>query len=310
MSLIRGYASAPAPLSSIFSPKLFYNDEPRENADEIGARGGGFTLSNGVETSVAFSPGAGEKIRIYVNDLELTFPTSLRAAETAKKLLDLRGEVEIRHRIKVPLGTGFGTSAAAALTTLLALFRIAGRGITLQEACKIVHGLELECKTGLNSEAGFLSEGLILVLEEGAPPRVKVNSIPLPHDSMIIAVVAAPLDTSNLLRKMEKLREIEEVGDRKLAEILRKPTPENFLNRSREFAEETGLTTGKVREIFEELRRLPVIGYAQNMIGEACHALVHAGKAGEVIARLKEVFPEYRVISSEISGLIRASVEI
>jgi len=310
MGVIKGYASAPAPLSSIFSPKLFYDDEPRQDVDEIGARGGGFTLSKGVETLVTFSPGAGEDVKVYVNDLELAFPTSLRAAEAAKKLLDLRGEVEIRHRIRVPLGTGFGTSAAAALTTLLALFRIAGRGITLQEACKIVHRLELECKTGLNSEAGFLSEGLILVLEEGAPPRVRVNSIPLPHDSVIIAVVAAPLDTSNLLRKMEKLREIEEIGDKKLAEILRRPTPENFLMKSKEFAEETGLTTKRVREIFEELRRLPVIGYAQNMIGEACHILVHAEKVEEVASKLRETFPEYRVISSEISGLIRASAEI
>jgi len=303
----RGYATAPAPLSSIFSPKIFRNDEKREKIEEVGARGGGFTLHKGVETYVEYYPGEEDEVSIYVNSVKTNFATSLKAVEEARKILGLKGKIVVRHKIHVPIGTGFGTSASAALTTLLTLFRIAGRGITLQEACRITHEIEVECKTGLNSEAGFLSEGLILVSKEGSPPLVKVNAIPIPHGSAIIAVVAAPLDTSSILSKLDELRRIEEIGDRKLSEILKNPTPENFLKKAREFAWEAGFVTERVREMFDEFEKLPVIGYAQNMIGEACHALVSLNKIREVEARLKETFPRYLVIVSEVNGLIRSS---
>ena len=304
----KSYVTAPAPLSSIFSPKIFYEDRRRDKVEEIGATGGGFTLSKGVETIVELFPEAEDRVTVRVNGSETNFPTSIEAAEAARKLLNLGGEIRIDHRINVPLGTGFGTSASAALTTLLALFRMSGKGLTIREACRIVHEIEIKCKTGLNSEAGFLSEGLILVLREGAPPRVRVDSIPIPHDSVVISVVAASLDTSNLLKRIDRLKNIEEIGDKKLTQILRNPTPDNFLLKAREFASEAGLTTNKVEDIFEELEKLPVIGYAQNMIGEACHALALAKDAEIVAKNLVEVFPEYLVISSEVGGLIRTSL--
>ena len=307
MKIKKGYATAPAPLSSIFSPKLFKNDEKRNRIEEIGARGGGFTIRKGVETHVEYYPGEDRAVEIYVNDVKMNFITSLKAVEIARKMLGLNGRIVIKHKIHVPIGTGFGTSASAALTTLLTLFKIGGRGITLQEACRITHEIEVECKTGLNSEAGFLSEGLILVLNEGSPPFVKVNSIPIPHGSAIVAVVAAPLDTSNVLSKLDELRRIENFGDKRLQEILKEPTPENFLKQAREFAWEAGFVTARVQEMFEEFEKLPVIGYAQNMIGEACHALVLPDRVKEVEARLKEVFPSYRIVVSEVNGLIRSS---
>ncbi len=302
------YATAPAPLSSIFSPKILRDDEMRK-VDQVGARGGGFTLCRGVETRAEYFPGEEDENVIYVNDLRTDFVTSLRAIEVSRRRLGLKGRIVLRHRVHVPIGTGFGTSASIALTTLLTLFRIAGRGITLREACRIVHEIEVKCKTGLNSEAGFLSEGLILVVKEGAPPKVEVNSIPIPHGSMMISVVASPLDTSGILSKTAELRRIEEIGDRKIEEILRKPTPENFLRKSKEFAWEAGFATEKAQEFFEVFERLPVIGYAQNMIGEAYHALVLEKNAEKVKEELKETFPEYRVITSEVNGLIRSSTE-
>ena len=95
--------------------------------------------------------------------------------------------------------------------------------------------------------------------------------------------------------------------DEKLEDILKHPTPENFLQKSREFAVETGLATEDVQEIFEELERLPVIGYAQNMIGRACHALTLRRYADEAAARLRSAFPEHRVEVHEIGNEIRVS---
>ena len=303
MTQRRSYACAPAPLSSIFSPKI-----RGESVEEIGARGGGFTLADAVETRAEHHPGDEDQIHVYVNGVISDHVTSLRAAEVSRGILGLRGKIVLKHSVGVPIGAGLGTSASLALTTILTLFRIAGRGISLMSACKLVHEIEVRCGTGLNSEAGFLSSGLVLVLEAGAPPRLKIDSIPLPRDSVLIVIAATPVEKQRILGR-RSLEEIEEIGDRKISEILENPTPENFLEKSREFALEAGLATERVQEIFEELGRLPVIGYAQNMIGEACHALALRRDAGVIVKKLREVFPEYFVEMFEVGGLASSFIE-
>lgn len=303
MTQRRSYACAPAPLSSIFSPKI-----RGESVEEIGARGGGFTLADAVETRAEHHPGDEDQIHVYVNGVISDHVTSLRAAEVSRGILGLRGKIVLKHSVGVPIGAGLGTSASLALTTILTLFRIAGRGISLMSACKLVHEIEVRCGTGLNSEAGFLSSGLVLVLEAGAPPRLKIDSIPLPRDSVLIVIAATPVEKQRILGR-RSLEEIEEIGDRKISEILENPTPENFLEKSREFALEAGLATERVQEIFEELGRLPVIGYAQNMIGEACHALALRRDAEVIVKKLREVFPEYFVEMFEVGGLASSFIE-
>jgi len=307
LNVKRGFAKIPAPLSSIFSPKIFRDGELREDPIEIGAIGGGFALANGVETVVELDLDGEDSSSVLVNGSITHFPPSIEAAEYMRRVLNLKGSIRIKHRMGVPIATGFGTSAASALGVILILSKLSGRGMTLLEACKITHEIELRCKTGLNSEAGILSGGLILVLREGAPPRLMIDSIPLPSEAGLVSVVAGVLKTSEILGDVERLREVEEIGDRRMKEILKKPTPENFLEQARAFAWEAGFVTREVEEIFEVLRRLPTIGYAQNMLGKAAHALVEGKDLARVEAHLREVFPDYRVISSKIGYGVRIS---
>ena len=307
LNVKRGFAKIPAPLSSIFSPKIFRNEELREDPIETGAIGGGFALANGVETMIELDLDGEDSSSVLVNDSITYFPPSIEAAEYMREILGLRGSIKIRHRMGVPIATGFGTSAASALGVILILSKLSGRGMTLLEACKITHEIELKCKTGLNSEAGILSGGLILVLREGAPPRLMIDSIPLPSEVGLVAVVAGVLETAEILKDVEKLREIEEIGDRRMKEILERPTPENFLEQARAFAWETGFVTKEVEEIFEVLKSLPTIGYAQNMLGKAVHALVEGKDLAKVESYLRETFPEYRIVSSKIGYGVRVS---
>ena len=307
MSIKRGFAKVPAPLSSIFSPKIFRDGELREDPIEIGAIGGGFALANGVETIIELDLDGDDSSSVLVNDSITYFPPSIEAAEYMRKKLNLRGSIRIRHKMGVPIATGFGTSAASTLGVILILSKLSGRGMTLLEACRITHEIELKCKTGLNSEAGILSGGLILVLREGAPPKLMIDSIPLPSGAGLVAVVAGVLETTEILKDVEKLREIEEIGDRRMEKILERPIPENFLEQARAFAWETGFITREVEEVFEVLKRLPTIGYAQNMLGKAAHALVEGKDLARVESHLRETFPDYRIISSRIGYGVRIS---
>ena len=307
MSIKRGFAKIPAPLSSIFSPKIFRDGELREDPIEIGAIGGGFALANGVETIIELDLDGEDSSSVLVNDSITYFPPSIEAAEYMRRKLNLRGSIRIRHKMGVPIATGFGTSAASTLGVILILSKLSGRGMTLLEACRITHEIELKCKTGLNSEAGILSGGLILVLREGAPPKLMIDSIPLPSGAGLVAVVAGVLETTEILKDVEKLREIEEIGDRRMEKILERPIPENFLEQARAFAWETGFITREVEEVFEVLKRLPTIGYAQNMLGKAAHALVEGKDLARVESHLRETFPDYRIISSRIGYGVRIS---
>ena len=307
MNVKRGFAKIPAPLSSIFSPKIFRDGELREDPIEIGAIGGGFALANGVETIIELDLDGEDSSSVLVNDLITYFPPSIEAAEYMRRKLNLRGSIRIRHKMGVPIATGFGTSAASTLGVILILSKLSGRGMTLLEACRITHEIELKCKTGLNSEAGILSGGLILVLREGAPPKLMIDSIPLPSGAGLVAVVAGVLETTEILKDVEKLREIEKIGDRRMEKILERPIPENFLEQARAFAWETGFVTREVEEIFEVLKRLPTIGYAQNMLGKAAHALVEGKDLTRVESHLRETFPDYRIISSRIGYGVRIS---
>lgn len=249
-------------------------------------------------------------VEVSVNEGAITaFPPSLEAAETLREMLGIKGSIKIRQKIHPPIGTGFGTSAAAAMGVVLALSKVAGRGMTLREACRITHEIELRCRTGLNSEVGIMAGGLVLVVREGAPPRSLIDTIPLPSDARLVAVVAGAMETPSVLKRRDRLREVEAVGDKRLEEILRKPTPENFLHQAREFAYEAGLVTREVEEIFEAFSRLPLIGYAQNMLGRAGHGLVRARELPRVEATLRETFPDYEVVVSEIGYGVRASLD-
>ncbi|MDJ0270319.1 MAG: hypothetical protein NXY59_07230 [Aigarchaeota archaeon] len=301
----RAYARIPAALSSIFSPKILDGEKLRTNPDQTGARGGGFAFEDGVETWVSIEDTDEEITRITINGNAFEFPPSREAATVLRHMIGVSGTIHIKHEIHVPIGTGFGTSAASAMGVLLAGSLAAGRPMTMNEAIRQTHYIELRCKTGLNSEIGATLSGLVLVLREGSPDNALMDIIPLPPHCRLIALVAGPLKTPEILGDVERLRHIERVGDAKLSEILDNPTVENFLQKSREFAETTGLATSDVKTMFREFEKLPVIGYAQNMLGRAVHALVYEDELEYVVGILKEKFPNHQLIVSGFSDGVK-----
>ncbi|MEM0384163.1 MAG: hypothetical protein QXV27_04900 [Candidatus Caldarchaeum sp.] len=293
----------PTPLSSIFSPKVLEGGRPRTDPDRLGARGGGFSFFPGVDTEVEVVED-GEGVVVEVNGAAASFPPAERAVELARRAYGLSGRVFVRHKIYVPIATGFGTSAASALSVILALSHLAGRPSTLREAVKLTHRVELECKTGLNSEAGFGRTGLVLVLREGGPDYSLTDEIPLPARSKLVAVVAGQMPTPDTIASTERLVRLEEVGDMFIDKIVQNPTPDNFLTQSRAFAERAGLASQDVREVFKAMEKLPTIGFAQNMVGRAVHALVYEEDVEKVVSVLSKQFKQYRLIVGEVGSTI------
>ncbi|MEM1963256.1 MAG: hypothetical protein QW094_02115, partial [Candidatus Caldarchaeum sp.] len=98
-------------------------------------------------------------------------------------------------------------------------------------------------------------------------------------------------------------------GDRYMDRILRNPTPENFLKQARAFAYEAGFIDNTVHQIFDTLDKLPTIGYAQNMVGKAVHAIVYEEDVEKIVDMLKKKFPNYPVYVGEAGASLLLTTE-
>jgi pantoate kinase len=147
----------------------------------------------------------------------------------------------------------------------------------------------------------MLFGGCVLVLEPGAPDHGAVDRIPIPSGYHIVAGVFQPRLTSEFLKSTEKRAIINQMGQKTLEHILAEPSLENFLHSCRRFAEKTGLATKRVVKLMASAEKAGATGAAQNMLGEAVHALVEKDKVKNVVAAFERVLPPEKIIVAEVS---------
>jgi len=297
-------AFSPAGISSFFQIcDSEPNGKPIKDLARVGARGGGFGLKRGVLTQIAVTKSKKQTISVFINGkLAPEAQTTGTVVEMMLEKADSPYSIEVRHRVDVPIGAGFGASAGGALTTGLALCKALDLNLTHRELGRIAHVAEVKCKTGLGTVSGILyGGGCVIVLEPGAPNHGSVDSIPITPDCHIVAGVFKPRLTSEFLKSTTKREIINKMGKATLKRILAEPSVENFLHSSREFAEKTGLATNRVIKLMDAAEKAGAVGAAQNMLGEAVHALVDRDKVKSVLAAFERILPRNRIVVGEVS---------
>ncbi|MGC8998307.1 MAG: pantoate kinase [Candidatus Bathyarchaeia archaeon] len=296
-------AFSPAGISSFFEIcDTLPNGKPITNLEKVGARGGGFGIQKGVTTEVTVSETEKNSIRIYINGrIAPEAETTWTVVEMLLERTDGNFHVEVRHWVDVPIGAGFGTSAAGALTAALALSKALGLKLTVNQLGRIAHIAEIKCKTGLGTVAPLtVGGGCVVTVEPGAPGNAIIDSIPISEDYAIVAGVFGPTLTREVLSSHEKRLAINKWGKQTLEKILAEPSLENFLACCRDFAEKTGFATERVRRLFRAADEAGAIGAAQNMVGEAVHALTTSENAERVAQAFKRILPEEKVLVSRV----------
>jgi len=298
-------AFSPAGISSFFEIcDTLPNGKPITDLEKVGARGGGFGIKKGVTTEVYVTEAekSGNIISIYING------RNAPEAETTRTVVDMLLEradgnfhVEVRHWVEVPIGAGFGTSAGGALTTALALSKALGLKLTLNQLGKIAHAAEIKCKTGLGTVAPLtVGGGCVVTVEPGAPGTAIIDRIPISEDYVVVAGVFGSIPTREVLSLPEKRQAVNKWGKLTLEKILAEPSLENFLACCREFAEKTGFATERVCRLFRAADKAEAIGAAQNMVGEAVHALTTSENAERVAQAFKRILPEEKVLVANV----------
>ena len=296
-------AFCPSGISSFFQPVTLGSPPTSyESACRIGARGGGFILSKGVFTRARAKPNDAVMVHVTINGEPA--PEARVTREVCSMLLDrvdTRYAIIIDHRIEVPIGSGFGTSAAGAVSTGLALSKAIGLHLTLNQIGQLAHVAEIRCATGLGTVSGVLRGGAILIIEAGAPGFDYVDWLPLDPSYRIVAASFAPIPKGDILFSRSILSVVNEEAEKVMREVQQDPDPALFLKLCYHFAQKAGFMTPRVRACIEAALAAGALGASQNQIGEAFHALVERQKVDEVVSALEPLLKPKRVIVSQIS---------
>jgi len=295
-------AFSPAGISSFFeicdtSP----DGSPILELERIGARGGGFGIRKGVTTEVFVEENSVGSVNVFINGkVAPEAETTKAVAEMLLKKVDTSYKVVIKHRVDVPIGAGFGSSAAGALTAALALSKALGLNLTYNQLGRIAHVAEIKCKTGLGTVGPLMLGGCIITLEPGAPGIAIIDRIPITTDYAVVAGIFGPILTKEVLSSKEKRLAVNKWGRKTLEKILSEPSLENFLACCWEFAQKTGFATERVRTLVKLAEKAGAVGAAQNMVGEAVHALTTLENAENVAQAFKQVLPENKILVASV----------
>jgi pantoate kinase len=108
--------------------------------------------------------------------------------------------------------------------------------------------------------------GCILTLEPGAPGISVIDRLPLNPDYRVIIGYLSSISTKQVLNSTEKRREVNRYGNQTLKEILKKPTLENFLDCSLDFAKKTGFLTPQLKQLSDLAVNAGAIGSSKTLL--------------------------------------------
>ena len=282
----------PAVISDLFEAHVTSDDgTPIADPLQVGARGGGIALRAGIRTSVSVEPARGHgSIDVLVNGMPDAARTTRAAISMFLERLGISGGVRVRvsHRLEVPTGSGFGTSASGAMGAVLALSTALGRPLPVVEASRIAHAADVISSTGLGTAEGLIAGGVGLVTEPGALWFGRFERIPFSPSLAVVALHFGPIEKSNILGSPDALERANRAGAEAMRRLATDPRLETLLREARRFAESSGIGDRELLSIADELVAAGAIGATQNMIGRAVHAVVHRRRLPDVVRTASE----------------------
>lgn len=250
--------------NSVFVPGHitgFFTVEDHDVSLKRGSCGAGFLLSKGVKTTISES----DKLAVEVNQGDST------VIDEVLKILEIDPNFKITQDIQLPIGAGFGTSAASALSLALAINEYLNLGYSKELCGQIAHMAEVNLGAGLGDVIGQNGEGLVLRVEPGAPGIGEIKSFK--HDVYVAWKTFGGIETSSIIQDPHHKQVISDVGLKYLEYFEEKPSLRNFLDFSYKFSSETKLMSDEVKELVDYFNSRPnILGSSMAMLGNTVFA--------------------------------------
>lgn len=260
----RSAAFAPGHVTGAFAPGTSARD-PRAR----GSVGIGLVLEAGVRAEARWRPSRRPRVSIVA---DAPHPLGISHDVAARLLARRPGELTVRLSHQLPIGQGFGMSAAGALSTALAVAPLVGA--SRSRAIATAHLADLFGGGGLGGVAAILGGGLERRLAAGIPPfgRVVRRTV---TDPVLVAVVGEPIPSPRVLTDPRALARIAAAyGAIGLGGGA--PTMERFWTESERFSDRVDLAPRPVRDAVRAVRRRGGRA-AQAMFGRSFFATLPSG---------------------------------
>lgn len=251
-------------LKSVFVPGHitgFFTIENHEIKLKNGSCGAGFLLSQGVKTTISDS----NELIIDVNQGDCTVINEVLG------IFEITPDFKITQDIQLPIGAGFGTSAASAFSLALAINEFLDLGYTKDLCGQIAHMVEVNLGGGLGDVIAQTGRGLVLRTLPGAPGVGEIKSFE--HDVSIAWKTFGGIDTSSIIRDPHHKQVISDVGLKYLEYFEEKPSLRNFLDFSNKFSHETKLMSNEVKSLADYFNSSDeILGSSMAMLGNTVFA--------------------------------------
>lgn len=301
-------------LTILFSPvsaRSSRNIQHWRDTLTVGSIGLGFSIDAGVITEVSRISGNVDQHQVWFDDQLVPSAHALVSYRAIKLLEEEVGKLpptRVRHHFEVPIGGGFGTSAAGVLGLLTGLRNLHELEFSDLELFQLAHAAEVLERGGLGDILGLHYGGFEHRVTPGGPGLGMCRRYTkLEKQCMVLVKFFSQLETKNVLGNPTIMKSIKTVGHRILTSLGTQATPDlEFLkNAIRDFDLAAGMMNDQV---FKELSRLWAKDYlaGQVMIGNAVFVLLDQTEKefGRKIRQLeREGYNSYKIVDKTVKAV-------
>jgi len=277
MEMTRVTAFCPGHISGYFLPVI------HEDPASSGSIGAGIVISEGVR--VVAEKSTVSSVTVFQTDRS---GTPVKISDSSPILMDLLSYLQVKASIEtcchLPIGSGYGMSAAALLGTVYALNTLYRLNLSPLECTRIAHRIEVQHRSGLGDVSACQGGGFVIRKTPG-PDGDIIREMDI---RPIYALTISPIKTSSVLSSPEMMNRISQSFPDRIPKTL-----DDIMSLSREFAEKSGLISDEIRSVLTacDTGNIPA---SMTMLGCGVFAI---GKRAEPV--LKKFGDVYRLTISQ-----------
>ena len=296
----------------------FFTINWSEKPLEAGSTGAGFSIAEGVTTSLRLSEEVQEK------EIEVKWNGKPISGEVTKKVISLMEDyrtvtdriIEVNHSSSLPMGCGLSTSSAGALGTAMTIWASSNPSniekldfdtLWEHQASKIAHTSEVILGTGLGGVIAQLISGLEIRKKPGGPGVAEIISFPSSERVLIASL--GKISTAEVIRADNWKEIITKNGTQALNELLNNQDNqdnqelENFQKLSYFFAQQCEILTAKVKEMIKLVLEIdPNAKVSMAMLGETIFCF--SEKIDLIEEELRGKYDEIVILNTVITSKI------
>ncbi|WP_321508639.1 pantoate kinase [uncultured Methanoregula sp.] len=243
-----------------------------------GSIGAGIVISEGVTATI--SPSETTSICIRQHSPFRNNPVISDSSPPLSFVLERLGvNATVITECNLPIGAGFGLSAAALLSTLTAVNQLFGLDLSTHDIALSAHETEVIHKTGLGDVSACQGGGRVLRKGPGIDADIERE---FDIREPLYAVSFGPIHTPSVLGSPDQMERVSTAFPRLYPE-----SPAGFFNMSQQFAKDSGLMTDEVRKVLDICNEAGILS-SMTMLGNGVFACGRNAK--EVLSAFGNVY--------------------